>query len=83
MEKVKREKYWTDNDDHEPLIFDDQNLLFPTNIVDTLNRMQLEIEELKYRITKKNRRLKIRQDKIIGQKNTIKQLRELKESKNV
>jgi len=47
MEKVEREKYWTDDDYHEPLIFDGQDLLFPTNIVDTLNRLEKEVQELR------------------------------------
>lgn len=45
----ERLKYWTDNDDHEPLIFDDRYLLNPTDIVAELNELTAENKDLKQR----------------------------------
>lgn len=59
MEKIKREKYWTDNDDHEPLIFNDQDLLFPLDIVAKLNGLEKENARLREFKEKVNKELRI------------------------
>jgi hypothetical protein len=48
---MRKDNYWTDDDDYEPLIFHKNELMKPLEIVEKLNKYKKELEAVNEALT--------------------------------